>query len=189
MLFAAACGSGKQQVPVLSDPTVRAAIAHSFAYPVGINDFITERKDSKDDWYNAQDFGENNHLGEDWNKNSGGNSDCGEPVYAAANGSITYAKNAATGWGNVIIVEHRLKDGSSVQTLYGHLQSMTRKSGDVKKRERIGTVGSANGQYLCHLHFELRDENCSHWNKPFNGYSPMRIGWLDPSAFIDQHLD
>ncbi len=93
-------------------------IAKHFAFPIGKTEYITEAKDSRDKWYNAQDFGENNHLGEDWNINSGGNTDCGKPVYASANGIITYAKDAGTGWGNVIIITHTLPDGKRVQTIY-----------------------------------------------------------------------
>src|SRR5688500_1618508 len=63
----------------------------SFAYPVGESDFATEKNDWWDLWYNAQDFGENRHLGEDWNKTTGGNTDCGEPVYASADGMIVFA--------------------------------------------------------------------------------------------------
>ena len=160
-------------------------IAKEFAYPVGSKDFMTEAKDTDDDWYNAQDFGENDHLGEDWNKNTGGDTDCGEPVYAAGNGIITFAGHAGSGWGNVVIVEHTLPEGKKVQSLYGHLKKILRKEGAVGKRERIGTVGNADGKYLCHLHFELRDESCLMWNRVFIGYSPIRKGWLDPSDFID----
>ncbi len=159
-------------------------MADSFAYPIGKSEIVTQAKDA-DQWYNAQDFGENNHLGEDWNRNSGGNTDCGEAVYAAANGIITYADDAGPGWGNVIIIEHTLGDGKKVQSLYGHMQEITRSAGEVKKREQIGTIGDANGRYLCHLHFEIRDESCPLWNVVFVGYSPIRTGWLDPSDFID----
>ncbi|MEZ5425107.1 MAG: M23 family metallopeptidase [Pyrinomonadaceae bacterium] len=161
--------------------------AESFAYPVGPGETVTEAKDRKDDWYNAQDFTVNNHLGEDWNKNSGGNTDCGEPVFAAADGLITYASDAGKGWGNVIIIEHTMPDGQKFQTLYGHLEKILTKEGEVKKRQQIGTVGNAGGTYLCHLHFELRDENCPMWNKTGPGYSSENSGWLDPSDFIDQH--
>lgn len=170
-----------------TEPQAPKIIANSFAYPIGEKEFITEAKDRKDKWYNAQDFGENNHLGEDWNINSGGNTDCGEPVFSAADGKITYATDAGTGWGNVIIITHYLPDGKKVQTLYGHLDKILKTSGEVKKREQIGTVGNANGKYLCHLHFELRDESCLLWDKVFVGYSPIRNGWLDPSDFIDEN--
>ena len=162
-------------------------VADKFAYPIGKTETVTQAKDKKDDWYNAQDFTVNNHLGEDWNANSGGNTDCGEPVFAAANGTIVYAENAGIGWGNVVIIEHNLPDGKKVQTLYGHLQKILKTSGEVKRREQIGEVGNADGKYLCHLHFELRDENCLSWNIVFVGYSPYRNGWLDPSDFIDKH--
>lgn len=163
-----------------------AVIADSFAYPVGKTEYVTQARDKTDDWFNAQDFGENNHLGEDWNKNTGGNTDCGDAVYAIANGVITYAADAGTGWGNVIIVTHTLPDGKKVQSLYGHLQEMAKTSGEVKMREKIGTIGNANGRYLCHLHFEIREEHCPYWDAVFVGYSPVRYGWVDPSDFIDE---
>jgi murein DD-endopeptidase MepM/ murein hydrolase activator NlpD len=177
-----------QTLETFSTPEKPKIIAESFAYPIGKKEIITEAKDKKDDWYNAQDFTVNNHLGEDWNKNSGGNSDCGESVFAAANGRVVYAENAGIGWGNVVIIEHNLPDGKKVQTLYGHLEKILKTTGEVKKREQIGTVGNADGKYLCHLHFELRDENCSMWNKAGAGYSAENSGWLDPSEFIDKHL-
>lgn len=172
-----------------ADPTPQAApiqqtVADSFAYPIGKKERSTQKRDG-DEWFNALDFGEDDHLGEDWNKNTGGNTDCGEPVFAAANGSIAYASDAGPGWGNVIIVTHRLADGSSVQTLYGHLREIVKAKGEVKKRDLIGKVGNANGRYLCHLHFELREAGSPMWNQAGGGYAADRKGWLDPSDFID----
>lgn len=160
--------------------------AGSFAYPVGEKDFVTERNDWWDSWYNAQDFGENRHLGEDWNKTTGGNTDCGEPVYATADGHITFAKDAGAGWGNVVIVEHTAPDGTKVQSLYGHLETISKTEGAVKRRDLIGTIGSANGRYPCHLHFEIRWKDCPFWNQTGGGYSDDKHGWIDPSEFIDK---
>jgi murein DD-endopeptidase MepM/ murein hydrolase activator NlpD len=162
---------------------------NSFSCPVGENDFATEKRDWSDEWYNAQDFGDNNHLGEDWNKNTGGDTDCGEPVYATANGNIIFGGDAGTGWGNVLIVEHTAEDGTAVQSLYGHLETLTKTQGKVTRREPIGTVGSANGRYPCHLHFEIRWNVCPLWNKEGPGYSDDRIGWIDPSEFIQKQRD
>lgn len=169
--------------PFVSTPETPRAIADKFAYPVGKTDLVTQDQD-KDDWYNAQDFGENNQLGEDWNKMTGGNSDCGEPVYAVANGLIVYAEDAGPGWGNVAIIEHRLPNGETVQSFYGHLQTISKTNGEVKKREKIGEVGNAYGRYPCHLHFEIRRQNCPMWNQAGIGYSTENSGWLDPSDFI-----
>jgi murein DD-endopeptidase MepM/ murein hydrolase activator NlpD len=157
----------------------------SFASPIGETDFVTEARDL-DAWYNAQDFGENRHLGEDWNANTGGDTDCGAPVYAAANGRITFAENAGVGWGNVVIIEHTAADGTKIQSLYGHLETTVKTSGEVKRREQIGTVGNANGRYKCHLHFEIRWTDCPFWNKPGGGYGDDKNGWIDPSEFINK---
>lgn len=170
------------------EPPAIVAIADEFAYPIGTSRSVTQARDKSDEWFNALDFGVDNHLGEDWNKNSGGNTDCGEPVYAAAKGVITYAEDAGPGWGNVVIITHALPNRSKVQTLYGHLQEIKRSSGTVAKRELIGTIGNANGKYLCHLHFELRESTSPSWDRAGAGYSTDRDGWLDPSDFIDQRL-
>jgi murein DD-endopeptidase MepM/ murein hydrolase activator NlpD len=158
----------------------------SFAYPIGQDDYVTEKNDWRDQWYNAQDFGENRHLGEDWNKTTGGDTDCGEPVFAAAAGEIVFAKDAGPGWGNVIIIEHTSADGTKLRSVYGHLESIAKNFGNVLRREQIGTIGSANGRYKCHLHFEMRWIDCPLWNEPGPGYSDGRHGWIDPSEFIEK---
>lgn len=186
ILFAACSNNGNTENRIKDNTeSTNIPIAADFAYPVGKSEYVTQARDKNDDWYNAQDFGENNHLGEDWNKNSGGNTDCGEPVYAIADGLITYAADAGAGWGNVIIITHKLPDGKKVQSLYGHLHEMKKTEGIVKKRELIGTIGNADGRYLCHLHLEIREEHCPSWDMVYIGYSPIRYGWVDPSDFID----
>jgi len=160
--------------------------AASFAYPIGEKEYVTEKDDWWDDWYDAQDFGENRHLGEDWNKTTGGDSDCGEAVYATADGEIVFASDAGPGWGNVIVIEHTATDGTKLRSLYGHLQEISRSSGTIKRREQIGTVGNANGRYKCHLHFEIKWTECPLWNEIGPGYSDARHGWIDPSEFIEK---
>lgn len=185
-----ACGTGQSAQTVGPSNSAEKAVsaipvADRFAYAVGPNETATQGRDKADQWYNALDFGANDHLGEDWNKNSGGNTDCGEPVYAVATGRIVFAGDAGPGWGNVLIVEHRLADGSRVQSLYGHLQKILKSEGDVKIREQIGEIGNANGRYYCHLHLEIRTSDSRDWNLAGGGYSKDRKGWVDPSDFID----
>lgn len=158
--------------------------SNGFDYPVG-SPYVTQANDG-DGWYNAQDFRVNNHLGEDWNGEGGGDTDCGEPVYAVSKGSIVYAADAGSGWGNVIIVRHELLDGTQVESLYAHLQSISKTRGTVERREQIGTIGKDGWPY-CHLHFELRFSNCHPWGSPGPGYSTDATGWIDPSDFIDLH--
>jgi len=159
---------------------------NSFVYPIGEKEFMTEANDWWDSWYNAQDFGENRHVGEDWNKITGGDTDCGEPVYATAAGEIKSAGDAGPGWGNIIIIEHTAPDGTKLRSLYGHLGSILRSEGEVQRRELIGTIGSANGRYPCHLHFEIRWIENPVWDAAGPGYSDDLHGWIDPSEFIER---
>ncbi len=158
-------------------------VSDGFDYPVGRARGVTEARDG-DGWYNAQDFGVNNHLGEDWNGDGGGNTDCGQPVFSVSKGTIFFAGEAGPGWGKIVLVRHRLPDGTLVETLYGHLGSLTKTSGDVARREQIGSVGDADGSYPCHLHFELRFSDCPFWGATGPGYGAANSGWTDPSVFI-----
>src|SRR5262245_17826827 len=74
-------------------------LADSFDFPVGPPDAAGYR--------DAQAFGENDHLGEDWNGLGGGDTDLGDPVYSAANGLVLFAEDIGGGWGNVVRVAHR----------------------------------------------------------------------------------
>ena len=55
---------------------------------------------------------------------------------------------------------------------------------DVRRGQKIATVGTANGQYFAHLHFEMRE-----FITPFigPGYRENTDGWLNPSEFIAKH--
>ena len=152
-------------------------IAAEFDYPVG--------KPNAKGYYNAQPFGENNHLGDDWNAVAGGNSDLGDPIYVIANGYVNKAWNARGGWGNVIRVIHQLPNNQMIESLYAHCDSIFVKKGEwLSKGQQIGTIGTANGQYYAHLHFEIRDSI----NMPVGkGYSTETMGYLNPTNFIKSH--
>jgi hypothetical protein len=138
--------------------------------------------------YNAQHFTENKHLGDDLNGIGGENSDLGDPIYAIADGRALLARDGGSGWGNVVILLHAyLEKGERkyVESYYGHVQDMHVHPGDfVKRGQPIATVGTANGRYFAHLHFEMRE-----FLTPFigAGYREDTRGWLDPTKFIEQH--
>jgi hypothetical protein len=138
--------------------------------------------------YNAQHFTENRHLGDDLNGIGGENSDLGDPIYAIADGRVLLARDGGVGWGNIVIVLHAyLENGERkyVQSYYGHVQDMLVHPGEtVKRGQEIATVGTANGRYFAHLHFEMRG-----FITPFigPGYREDTRGWLDGTKFIEAH--
>ncbi len=152
-------------------------IVDGFDFPVG--------KPDARGYYNAQKFGKNNHLGDDWNANTGGNTDLGDPIYSIANGYVTHAFDHKGGWGKVIRVIHKMPDNRYFESLYAHCDSMlVSEKTFIKKGEKIGTIGTADGLYLAHLHFELRNRI----NMPLGGgYSNNTEGYLDPTEFINKN--
>ncbi|MEY2542967.1 MAG: hypothetical protein QOE81_428 [Verrucomicrobiota bacterium] len=138
--------------------------------------------------YNAQHFTENKHLGDDLNGIGGENSDLGDPIYAIADGRVLLARDGGPGWGNIVILLHAyLESGERkyVESYYGHVQDMLVHPGQtVKRGQQIATVGTANGRYFAHLHFEMRE-----FLTPFigPGYRENTHGWLDPTKFIEAH--
>jgi murein DD-endopeptidase MepM/ murein hydrolase activator NlpD len=133
-------------------------------------------------YYDAQPFGANYHLGSDWNSLRGGNSDLGVFVFAAGDGVATDATDYGGGWGNVVRIQHTC--GEHVESLYGHLDRIyIARGARVARGQLIGTIGTAGGQYLAHLHFEMRDR----WMPLGGGYSTDRTGYLDPTDYIRHH--
>jgi hypothetical protein len=138
--------------------------------------------------YNAQHFTENKHLGDDLNGIGGENSDLGDPIYAIADGRVLLTRDGGAGWGNIVILLHAyLENGQRkyVQSYYGHVQAMLVRPGEMVKRgQQIATVGTANGRYFAHLHFEMRE-----FLTPFigAGYREDTRGWINPTKFIETH--
>ena len=140
--------------------------------------------------YNAQPFRISRHLGDDLNGIGGGNSDLGDKVYAAGTGEVVYAGTPGPGWGNMVILAHRVPDLEDAneervyQTVYAHLDKILIVPGQIVSRgEKIGTVGTANGQYLAHLHFEVRE---GPYVNPGQGYADAPLNRVSPEAFIAQ---
>jgi len=152
-------------------------IAFGFDFPVG-------KPDAKG-YYDYQGFTKNYHLGEDWNGVRGGNTDLGDTIYSIANGQITFAEDFGGGWGNTVRIVHELPDGSNYESVYTHCDTLlSKKDAWVLKGGPIGTIGTANGQYLAHLHLEIREEV----GLPIgDGYSQDTTGYVNPTAFIKKH--
>lgn len=81
---------------------------------------------------------------------------CGDPVYAAASGTIianTYNPIA----GNKVILDHGVVEGVNLVTTYHHLESFARGTGPVSRGDLVGYAGTTGGSTACHLHFETHE--------------------------------
>ena len=77
----------------------------------------------------------------------------GEPVGAAAPGTVVYAGNEMKGFGNLVLIRHQ---GDWV-TAYAHLDRvMVKKDSVVGQGDMIGTVGKTGDAPTPRLHFEVR---------------------------------
>jgi lipoprotein NlpD len=76
----------------------------------------------------------------------------GDPVFAAAEGTVVYAGSGLRGYGNLIILKHN----NTYLTAYAHNQSLAVKEQQVvKKGQRIAQMGQSDADRV-KLHFEVR---------------------------------
>ncbi|MDD4762080.1 MAG: M23 family metallopeptidase, partial [Candidatus Pacebacteria bacterium] len=154
------------------------------------------QKDYQEEWY-SENPPYSYHPGEDWNGNGGGNSDLGQPVFSVSSGKVIFV---GTGFGNTIVVVHKLSSGELVASLYAHLDSISvNQNQEVTRSSQIGTVGNS-GTTVAHLHFEIRRESmlikdssgnislrypANHW--PGTDTAFISSNYYPPSDFILSH--
>lgn len=143
--------------------------------------------------YVAQGLGDMNttrggrHTGQDLNGIGGENTDEGLPVRATGRGLLIYAGEPSPDWGNVVVLLHRLPDGRFVQSLYAHLKTVSDipLGSLVGRGEQLGTVGTAHGNYLAHLHFEMIESIAHEAGMP--GYGKTTFNRINPDEVLKQY--
>jgi murein DD-endopeptidase MepM/ murein hydrolase activator NlpD len=94
-------------------------------------------------------------------------SDYGAPVYATADGVVTYADNHP-GYGRLVVLDH----GFGITTWYGHLSAFSAVVGArVKRAEVVGYTGISGRSTGPHVHYEVRMNNA-----PVNPWRYMKSG-------------
>ena len=81
----------------------------------------------------------------------------GTPIYAAGNGTVTYAARKG-GYGNFISIRHN----GTYTTAYAHMKGFrrgVRKGSRVNQGQVIGYVGTTGRSTGPHLHYEIRKNN------------------------------
>lgn len=86
----------------------------------------------------------------------------GTPVLASDSGYVVFAGWDGSGFGNMILIDHR----NGFLTLYGHLDSFAVAVGDsVRKGQMIARVGSTGNSTGPHMDFRIRERGV--WRNPF----------------------
>ena len=169
-----------------------APLAEQFDYPLRLSDY---------GWTLSASFGADvrgpdgtvyeGHLGEDLAAPTG------IPVRTTAAGTVVLAQPDADpgqkkGWGNVVLVEHRLPGGQKVWSLYGHLSRILVSQGqEVSLGQAIGEVGATGFATGPHLHFEIKEAletGPGYAGVSFTGHATTVGGvrYYRPSWFIEQ---
>lgn len=180
---------------------VFAVITDGFIYPVGA-------PSNHEGWEIIQGFGGGHdgykgHLGEDYNIL--GEGDKNKPVYCIANGilvGIKRDKGDGTGWGEAVLIEHKLPDDSIVYSLYAHLSKeesykILLNENQINKQEvlrgqLIGYVGKTGYSTDYHLHLgikEGKDFGAGYTGTNFSGNTKEYGGvtYHKPSYFIEKY--
>ncbi|PLX25170.1 MAG: peptidase M23 [Salinivirgaceae bacterium] len=95
----------------------------------------------------------------------------GAAVYATGDGKVVKAGKSTGGYGNMIIIDH----GFGYKSLYAHLHTVgVSKGQEIKRGEKIGTVGNTGRSIAPHLHYEVRfhDKPVDPVNYYFNDLTP-----------------
>jgi hypothetical protein len=97
----------------------------------------------------------------------------GTPIGAAGVGTVIYAAYNGGGYGNLVVIQHRL----GYTSWYGHMSRITAHVGEnVVGGTRIGYVGQTGDATGPHLHFEVR-----HYDTPINPV-PLMLSAVASSA-------
>jgi murein DD-endopeptidase MepM/ murein hydrolase activator NlpD len=79
----------------------------------------------------------------------------GTPVYATGDGVVARADDAASGFGNHVVIRH----GFGYESLYAHLSKYNCRAGQhVKRGDVIGYVGSTGRSEGPHCHYEVHKD-------------------------------
>lgn len=141
--------------------TTAGAIRWPFPYPVPITDGWGERVSP---CRGCSSY----HEGVDFTAGDGA------PIYAIADGVVSYSEVSDSGYGNHVIIDH-VVGGQKVQSLYAHMQmnsSPLTPGSVVKVGDFVGLVGSTGAVTGPHLHFELH----------LNGSPVDPFAWLQANA-------
>ena len=132
------------------------------------------------------------HTGADLNLNvPAWDSDKNAPVYAVADGTVTFSGVGTGTWGWIIIIKHTHPNGSLFYSRSAHVNHfqfpVVSTGAKVSRGQVIAHIGDADGKFPAHLHFDIShtnilQQNASHW--PGNNLADVHTNYSDPRQFI-----
>lgn len=199
-----AVAKARELVASLSEtPPVDPFLYDGFDAPIGTAEERAGDKLWPGEWVNANPFLNSYwfgnpprqavHTGADLNLNSPRwNLDDGAPVFAAANGVVTFAQIVPRGtWGGLVVIRHTLPDGKVVHTRYGHMSTLAVTAGqEVLRGQQIGTIGGTEYGVADHLHMDISlsgilERDPRHW--PGANLASVQEHYVAPRAFLAAH--
>jgi len=126
----------------------------------------------------------------DWNLETMGNTDLGEPLVAPWSGIVITATNIGGSVGRVIQLLGVTPAGEMVLWAGWHLHTIEVSPGQVVQvGELIGSIGNADGRYAgAHLHEQIAVVNGSYGiPSPATFTTDTRYQWRDPLEFYVEH--
>jgi len=126
----------------------------------------------------------------DWNLESMGNTDLGEPLVAPWSGIVITAADIGGSVGRVIQILGLTPEGEMVVWAGWHLHSIDVSQGQiVQVGDLIGSIGNADGRYAgAHLHEQIAVVNGSYGiPSPSAFTTDLRYQWRDPLNFYVEH--
>ena len=184
LVLAAPVRAESQDAPMGPAPAAELPLAEQFVSPVGDPSDFALPAPGEDRGYTLTrgvQRKHDRHLGLDLS-----NREKGGEVRAPADGVVIESRRYG-GWGQLIVIAHRLATGDCVMSLLAHLQpgSVRVQPGElVTAGEPLAAVGESGHATGPHLHFEMR--NLGHAD-------PWRTLWekapvLDPLHVLGSHL-
>lgn len=127
--------------------------------------------------------------------------DCSNPddgFVAVADGCVKDADLAS--WGSLTITHNYAPfdgsyDSDYITSQYGHADGLNVSEGAaVEQEDEVGSIGAVGGDFACHLHFEIREEDhpdpyhAGFWDSSvLNSQDSVGKYYQDPESFIEGH--
>lgn len=172
-------------------------VADGYDSPVGTDEERASDTIWPGEWIDASPFGRLYFIGTPNEAYSPGadlnlpsNADAHAPVYAAANGVVTFAEEVPV-WGDIIVIRHDPLFTCAGQILYSRytgIEDMQVEDGEtISRGQQIANIGSGDDDITAHLHFDLSptdilESEPTDW--PGKNQAVLLRNYVDPAEFI-----